>query len=232
MSRKELDRYEVIQRLINGDINSTKAAKLLLLSIRHIKHLKTKVKTHGPQGVQHGHKGKKSNNAMKPEKILSIESLIRRFYPDFGPTLATEKLAERHNIQTNKESVRKLMINYGLWKPKPRIRNKEYRSWRPRKEHYGEMVQFDGSYHHWFEERAPACCLLGAIDDATGKLTKLQFTNWEGVVPAYCFWREYVELHGKPVGNYPISRFLNDRKKSKHRVCRRLQKQNLHGSRH
>jgi hypothetical protein len=64
------------------------------------------------------------------------------------------------------------------------------------------MEQFDGSYHHWFEDRAPACCLLASIDDATSRITGLQFVNWEGVKPAFIFWRKYILKHGKPISIY------------------------------
>jgi hypothetical protein len=64
------------------------------------------------------------------------------------------------------------------------------------------MEQFDGSYHHWFEDRGEECCLLASIDDATGKITKLKFVDWEGVKPAFIFWKEYMETHGKPLKIY------------------------------
>lgn len=101
MSRKELDRYGIIGRLIEKDINGTEASKLLSLSKRQVRRIKAKVQTRGHIGIIHGNKGKKGNKAMKPEKILSIKSLITRLYSDFGPTLAREKLEERHKIKTN-----------------------------------------------------------------------------------------------------------------------------------
>lgn len=202
MSVKELSRYEIIKRLIHKDINGTEAAKQLSLSVRQTKRLKVKVKTQGPQSIIHGNKGKKGNKAMKPEKILSIKSLVARFYSDFGPTLAAEKLLLNHKIKIGKETLRQLMSNWGFWKSKPRKSNKEYRSWRPRKEYFGEMQQFDGSYHQWFEDRSPECCLLAAIDDATGKITKAELTNNEGVAPVFTFWRSYVSKQGKPASIY------------------------------
>jgi len=98
--------------------------------------------------------------------------------------------------------MRHLMISWDLWKSKPRKKNNEYRAWRQRKEQYGEMVQFDGSYHDWFEGRDDACCLLGSIDDATSQIIKLEFVNWEGVMPAFIYWKEYIESRGKPLSIY------------------------------
>ena len=94
------------------------------------------------------------------------------------------------------------MIEEKLWKPKPKKQNKEYRTWRPRKEYYGEMQQFDGSYHHWFEDRAPEFCLLASIDDAASQITQAEFVKHEGVKPAFAFWHKYAETKGKPVSIY------------------------------
>jgi hypothetical protein len=79
------------------------------------------------------------------------------------------------------------MVEERLWKPRSRKKNKEYRRWRPRKEYYGEMEQFDGSYHKWFEERASECCMLASIDDTTGKITQVEFVKHEGVKPVFGF---------------------------------------------
>ncbi len=100
------------------------------------------------------------------------------------------------------ETVRKTMTTEKLWKPKVRRENGEYHAWRPRLECYGEMQQFDGSYHKWFEERGPELCLLASIDDATGKITKAKFEKNEGVHAVFRFWKEYIEKLGKPLAIY------------------------------
>jgi len=89
------------------------------------------------------------------------------------------------------------MATEGLWKPRKQ-KGSEYRCSRPRKEYYGEMEQFDGSYHHWFEDRGPYCCLLASIDDAKGVITKAKFVQNEGTLPVFGFWQDYFLLHGKP----------------------------------
>lgn len=202
MTNKELSRYEIIQRLIRKEINGTEAAKQLDLSNRQVKRIKARVVKEGTKGVIHRNRGKPSNKRMPEEKVKKIEKIVKENYYDFGPTFASEKLEENHRIKVGKEKLRQLMINWELWKPRPRKKNKEYRSWRPRKEQYGEMIQFDGSYHEWFEDRAERCCLLGSIDDATGKIIKLRFVYDEGVIPVFAFWKEYLEKHGKPLKIY------------------------------
>jgi len=85
------------------------------------------------------------------------------------------------------------MIAQKIWTPKPRKQNQEYRRQRERKECFGEMEQFDGCYHHWFEDRGEESCLLASIDDATGRITKLELTGSERRLPnVFGFWRPTV----------------------------------------
>lgn len=202
MSSEELTRYDIIKELIAGKINGTEAAKQIDLSVRQIRRLKKKVNNFGAQGLIHGHRGRVGNRKIPNEIIEKTKDFLKNKYTDFKPTFATEKLEENHGIKLSKEKIRQLMIKEKLWRPKPRKKNKEHRYWRPRKEHYGELEQFDGSYHDWFEGRSSVCCLLAAIDDATGKITEAHFTTSEGVIPVFSCWQSYVKKYGKPLGIY------------------------------
>lgn len=197
MSQKELDRYEIIQKSIRRELTVPKAAELLYLSERQIFTLKAKVKEKGAAGLLHGNRGKPSNRRVPEKERQSIIRIIRNKYPDFGPTLASEKLAEIHGISHDPGTIQTIMEQEGLWKPKKR-RKVIYRASRAPKDHYGEMEQFDGSYHDWFEGRAPSCCLLAAIDDATGTVPYASFTTDEGTLPVFRFWNAYFLKHGKP----------------------------------
>lgn len=202
MTQKELSRYEIIKRLIRKEINGTEAAKQIDLSVRQVKRIKVRVIKEGTEGVIHKSRDRAGNRIISGEKIKRIEKIVKEKYSDFGPKFTSEKLEENHQLKIGKEKLRQLMISWKLWKPKPRKNNNEYRRWRPRKEYYGEMEQFDGSYHKWFEDRVEPCCLLASMDDAEGKITKLRFVNWEGVKPAFVFWKKYVETKGKPLKIY------------------------------
>lgn len=204
MSQKEVKKYDIITKTINKELNSTKASKLLGLTPRQIRRLKAKVKKLGIKGLVHGNRGKVSNSKIPDEKKQEILKLIKKNYHDFGPTLVTEKLNEIHKIQISKETVRTFMIKDEIWKPKNKKRQK-HRSWRQRKSSYGEMIQYDGSYEYWFEDRGEKCCLLACVDDATGKIW-LKFDKHEGVRPTFDFWREYIEKFGKPYSIY-VDRF-------------------------
>jgi len=199
MNKKEIDRYGILNRLFQKELNGTEAAEMLNLTTRHIRRLKTKVRDKGAAGLIHGNRGKPSNRKIPEEEQKRIKELLHKYYADFKPSFAAEKLGENHNIHRDPKTVRSVMIQEGLWNPKQKRRQKQqHRQWRERKAHYGEMQQFDGSYEKWFEDRGPELCLLASIDDATGRITYAQFADHEGVLPVFRFWKDYFNLHGKP----------------------------------
>jgi hypothetical protein len=127
--------------------------------------------------------------------------IIRERYPDFGPTLAAEKLAELHDIHLARETVRQWMITAGLWQDR-RARLKAVHQPRYRRDCLGELIQIDGSEHWWFEARGPQCTLLVFIDDATSRLMHLQFVESESTFDYFTATRAYLERYGKPVAFY------------------------------
>jgi len=201
MTNKEARRHKIINNLIHGKINGTQAAKQLDLSIRQTKRLKARVSKEGIKGIIHKLRGTQGNNKLDEKIVEKAIVFIKEKYSDFGPTFAQEKLAEINKLKIGVSTVRKIMIDEKLFTPRHRKKNKEYREWRERKAAYGEMGQFDGSYHDWFEGRAPECCLLANIDDATGKVT-LKFDRNESIGCVFDFWKRYIEEKGKPIAIY------------------------------
>lgn len=202
MSKKEVNRYDVMKRLLRKEMNGSEAAQLLKLTSRQVRRLKSRIKALGATGLIHKARGRKGNRALPENERARIASLLHKRYADFKPTFASEKLGELHNIHHDPKTIRSIMIAEGLWKPKQKRANDAHRQWRERKARFGEMEQFDGSYEHWFEDRGPECCLLAAIDDATGTITRAQFDCHEGVLPVFGFWKGYVADHGKPRSIY------------------------------
>lgn len=204
MSIKELDRFQIINKLIGKHINGTETARLLNLTTRQIRRLKSKVTLFGPQGLIHGNRGQKSHNRIADDEKKQIIGLLRKHYHDFKPTFASEKLSENHSLDRDPKTIRQIMIEAGLWKPRINKKDTIHRTWRERKSCYGEMVQFDGSYEHWFEDREGSgkICLLAAIDDATGIVTKARFDVHEGVFPVFTFWQGYLVTNGCPRSIY------------------------------
>lgn len=208
ITKQEQEKLAVITDCLSGKLTKAQASRMLGISPRQIKRLKSKLREEGPLAIVHGLKGKQSNHHITEAIKQTALTLIEEKYPDFKPSFATEKLAEHHAIHISPETTRLWMMKKGLWKPQ-RQKQTAYRSWRPRKDYFGELEQFDGSYHYWFEKRycddngnPLEVCLLAAIDDATGQITKAMFAPHEGVIPVFAFWKEYTEEIGKPVSIY------------------------------
>jgi len=202
MTQKDLARYQVVKNLIGKLINGTDAAKQLSLSVRQVKRLKARAIVDGAKGIIHKLRGKESNHKTDPELYQKAKELIETDYPDFGPTFAHEKLVEIHHLDIGPAATRNLMIKEKIWIPEKRKRNKQYRAQRERKESFGEMIQFDGCYHFWFEDRGEEYCLLSGIDDATSKPVKLKLGSSEGIQDVFAYWKEYIQKYGKPVAIY------------------------------
>ena len=201
MSDKEITRLEVMQRLKDKRLTQKEAARMLKLSIRQIKRLYRAYSTQGAKGLISGRRGKESNHRLDAQVIQQATDLIYQHYRDFGPTLAHEKLVEVHRLKLSDESVRRVMIEEGIWKPR-RAKKPSTHQMRERRACFGELVQIDGSDHAWFEGRGSKCTLLVFIDDATGQLLELRFVP-EETFYAYCeASRHYFESYGKPVAFY------------------------------
>jgi hypothetical protein len=133
--------------------------------------------------------------------VTKVIALIRRHYRDFGPTLATEYLAEQHAITLSKETVRQIMSQAKLWRPQ-RGRRARLHALRERRPCFGELIQIDGSQHAWFEARGPRCCLLVFIDDATSRLTALRFVAQECTLGYMQTLYDHIRQHGLPMSLY------------------------------
>lgn len=200
MSKKELSRYDVIKDLIDDKINGTDASKQIGITVRHIKRLKAKVIKFGAEGLAHKNRGKKGNRKLDQEIVKKAKKHLKEKYYYFGPTFASEKLEENDEIKINKETTRQIMSEMGLWKIKPRKKGKIKHFWRPRKDNFGEMIQFDGSYDYWFGNFET--CLLLSVDDATGKITHAKFDKNESIAAVFKFWLEYFDKNGIPISIY------------------------------
>jgi len=201
MSNREITRLEAMQRIKDKRLTQKEAARMLSLSVRQIKRLYRAYKAQGARGLVSQRRGKPSNHRLDAETQQKAIDLLYEHYRDFGPTLAHEKLTEKHDLRISRESVRGIMIAEGMWKAK-RAKQPSTHQMRERRACFGELVQIDGSDHDWFEGRGPKCTLLVYIDDATGQLLELWFVPDETFF-GYCeASRHYFERYGKPVAFY------------------------------
>ncbi|CAB3671332.1 ISNCY family transposase [Trinickia soli] len=201
MTMRELDRFKVIQDVVDGKLQPWRAADRLELTTRQIRRLAARFREHGPAGLVSGHRSKPGNRRLDGDLAARVLAIIRDRYADFGPTLACEKLWECHGIRLAKETVRRLMTEAGFWVPRRQRPPKVYQP-RARRACLGELIQIDGSDHRWFEDRAPACTLLVYVDDATSRLMHVYFTASESTFSYFEATRAYLERYGKPGAFY------------------------------
>jgi transposase len=199
LSRKEIKRLHVIKKVLDKTIKQVEAAEILLVSARHIRRIVRRVKSEGEAGIGHRSRGRPSNRRFPEEVKDRAIVFYRSKYKGFGPTFATEKLLEDDGIKLSDETLRKWLIQEGEWNKSRKRRS--HRQWRQRKQHFGEMVQIDGSHHDWFEGRGPECVLIGYIDDATGNVFA-RFYGYEGTMPAMDSFKRYISKYGIPMSVY------------------------------
>ena len=201
MSDRELTRLRIMIDLADGRLTVAAAEALMGLGRRQIFRLRRAFATDGPSALASRQRGRPSNRRHGETFRCTVLALVREHYPDFGPTLASEKLAERHDLKIGVETLRQWMMADGLWIDR-RHRLPSPHQPRRRRECLGELVQIDGSEHAWFEDRAPKCTLLAFVDDATSRLMHLRFVASESAFDYFRSTRAYVETHGKPVAFY------------------------------
>ena len=198
MSAKELERLEIIGRVIERRLTQWKAAEQLGLGLRQVERLCRAYRADGAVGLVSRKRGRASNHKLDLALRERAVDLLRRRYADFGPTFACEKLAEQHGVVISHETLRHWMIEAGLWVPRSR-RPRRVHQPRHRRAASGELVQIDGCEHAWFEDRGPKCTLLVYVDDATSCLTELRFVASESSFDYFTSTRAYLERYGKPV---------------------------------
>lgn len=201
MSRVEIDRMHVLKDLMSERITASGAAQLMGVTPRQVFRLAKAFREVGPSALVSCRRGRPSNRSYSAALRTEALGLITAHYGDFGPTLACEKLAERHGLHLGVETVRQWMLAAGIWKDRQQRRKPVYQP-RYRRDCLGELVQIDGSEHWWFEDRGPQCTLLVFIDDATSRLMHLRFVPSESTFDYFEATRAYLQQHGKPVAFY------------------------------
>ncbi len=200
MSKQELRRVEVLTEVLAGSRTTELAAGVLGVSLRQAQRLVARYRDGGGGALIHKSRVRPASNKLTSGVRELVLELIRQNYRDFGPTLAAEVLLERHGIDTSRETLRKWMVEAGVWLS--RKQRKNFHQPRLRRESLGELVQIHGSQHRWFEQRGEPCTLLVFIDDATSKLMQLHFVPSEST-DSYCeALSGYLIKHGCPTAFY------------------------------
>jgi transposase len=201
MSQKERQRYHLLKMVIGGKITLKETDNLMGVSYRQAKRLKKKLISEGAKGLIHGNRGRLSPKALSRELAETILELSLSKYTNFNDTHFTEKLKEEEGITVGRDTVRRLRRANGI-KPKRRRRTKKHHKRRPRKPQEGMMVLWDGSPHRWFGKDKEPCCLMAALDDATGKLCEAFFIPYECSFGYLKLLKSIVHTYGIPASIY------------------------------
>lgn len=198
MSQRERDRLKVVHSVLDGQRTQAEAARLLRLSTRQVRRLQRRLRQDGDAALVHGLRGKPSNRRLDPKAKQQVLRAYRKHFADFGPTLASEKLAERGWV-VSPDTLRRWLLAEGLWQR--RRRRDPHRSRRPRRACFGELVQVDASVHDWLEGRGEPLVLIALIDDATNRLLARFYPA--GTVEAHLdLLGRWLRLHGRPLALY------------------------------
>jgi len=198
MGQRELKRWHLMKMVEVGKITLREAGEKIGVSYRQAKRIGRAIRERGIKGLVHGNRGRPSNSRLKESLREKVLALSKEVYWDFNDTHFTEKLRECEGIDLNRETVRKVRREAGIT-PKRRRRGPKHRKRRERKAHEGWMVLWDGSPHLWFGPDYPPCCLMAAIDDATGKLLSARFFPFEGSSGYLWLLKEMVKKYGIPM---------------------------------
>jgi len=195
MSKREAERYRIMKAVMEKEIDLKKASELMEVCYRQSLRIKADFKEKGLPGLISKKRGEKSNRAISEELEAEIIRIIRNHYTgNYGPTLISEKLEDKHTIVVSKEKVRKLLIKHEIPYPTRKRKNRAHQR-RRRKDCRGELEQTDASIHHWFGEELPRCALHLSVDDAIGSLIQ----HWRHHL--YIFqrslsWNWFLHLYG------------------------------------
>lgn len=198
LSTKELRRGEVLARVKAGELSVTDAARLMRTSYRQAKRLWKRYREKGTAGLKHGNAGRISNRARPMKERRKILDRVAARYEGFGPTLAAEQLAAE-KLSVHPETLRRWMLEESLWSP-ARVR-KQHRKRRQRRAHFGELVQLDGSFHEWYQDRGGKSCLMNMVDDATST-GQARIEDQETTWGAVHVLRQWIDKYGVPLALY------------------------------
>jgi transposase InsO family protein len=201
MTQADRDRLVTLKKAKKNLITQREAANELQLSVRQVQRLLDGLTKRGDKVVVHGLRGKPSNRKIT-EKIEreAVKILSAPVYEGFRPTLAAEYLRDKHGIEASKETVRQWMMRSTLWRGK-KAQVRQVHIWRPRRNRFGELVQWDTSDHDWLEGRGERLYLIAMIDDASSRLFA-RFVRHDSTEENMRLLWSYLEKFGRPVSFY------------------------------
>ncbi len=200
IEQKDIQRLHVLRMVLECKMTLVEAARVLQVSYRHAKRLK-RAAVEGITGLVHGNRGRRPANRLEEALRARVVALSEGRYKDLNDTHFTEMLAEREGIDISRETVRRIRRAENH-RPKCKRRVRQHHKRRPRKAAEGMMMLWDGSPHRWFGGERPACCLMAAMDDATGKVLALRMVSHESSHGYLELLERVTSRHGIPASVY------------------------------
>lgn len=213
LNRKEQRRLVVLNQVGMDKMGGREAAEVLGLSLRHMRRLLAAYRKEGAAALAHGNRGRKPHNALHEDVKRQVVELAQSTYMGCNNQHFTELLAEREGIALSRSLIRLILIEAGIRSPRKR-RPPKHRSRRERYPQEGMLLQIDGSRHDWLEGRGPYLSLVGAIDDATGKVPYALFREQEDAQGYFLLLRHIVASYGIPLALYHDRHGIFERPKS------------------
>jgi transposase len=201
LTMREEKRLQIIERVYRRELTLVQAARIMGVSERQCYRIKARVTKHGAEGVVHGNRGRPCKRKIREKVVGRIVALARGKYRGFNDHHLTDKLKEEYHLEISREKVRRILRSHAIGSPRKR-RGLKHRIRRQRRAAEGMMLQVDGSDHDWLEGRGPRLCLIGAIDDAGGKVPGAFFTRAESSWGYLRLFSEIFKRYGLPQSIY------------------------------
>jgi transposase len=190
----------VLDHVAAGGLTIDQAAAILKLSTRQVGRLLAR-HADGPAALVHGNRGRAPANRLDDGQRARLVGLATTTYAGVNHTHLAELLAEREGIVVAPRTLRRILAQASV-RPTRTRRPPRHRSRRERMACEGQLLQTDGSRHRWFGPERPFATLVGAIDDATSRVTGGTFRAAEDAVGYFTAFAQTADRFGLPVGIY------------------------------
>ena len=202
LNKRQQDRVEVITRFMDGKLDVCAAAQALKVSVRQFYRIVAKFRERGAASVVHGNTGSRPANRTSDEVRERLRALAGEggTYHDFNTSHIHEVLIQE-GIDIGRFTLDRILKEMGLRQVQRKKPNRSYRR-RERRSAEGMMLQIDASHHDWLEGHGPKMTLVGAVDDATGKVLFLLFRPTEDQVGYLLLLKTIATTYGLPMSYY------------------------------
>jgi transposase len=203
LNARQQREVEILSRLEAGVLDAEVAAELLGVGARQVRRLRARFRQAGMMAVIHGNSGRAPANRMAPavvERIVVLAGPAGKYH-DLNACHLQELLAAEEQIVIGRSTLDRLLKSRGV-RRRAQPAAPVHRRRRLRRSAEGMLLQMDSSPFAWLEERGPQAALLGAIDDATGKIVGLLFRPSEDQIGYLLLLRSIAQHYGLPMSIY------------------------------